>query len=92
MIDLVRYMRPKVISLDLSSWEYASKMKNFSGWVRQKLREEMVVVENESRDRPEYWAYCEKCDLSAHSHVQVHMEYKYCPKCHNGMTYKGLVE
>lgn len=91
MIDLVRYMRPKVISLDLSSWEYASKMKNFSGWVRQKLREEMVVVENESRDQPEYWAYCAKCDLSATSTNKIMMEYKYCPKCHDAMEFKGLV-
>lgn len=84
-------MRPKVISLDLSSWEYASKMKNFSGWVREKLREEMKKVD----DRPpkaEFWAYCEPCDLSASGTNPIMMQYKYCPKCHNAMEYKGLVE
>ena len=67
-------------------------MKNFSGWVRQKLREEMVVVQNESRDQEEYWAYCGKCDLSASSVNKILMQYKYCPKCHDAMEFKGRVE
>jgi len=33
-------MRHKMISLDLTSWEIASKMDNFSLWVREKLAEE----------------------------------------------------
>lgn len=30
-------MRNKMITLDPSAYEYASKMKNFSGWVREQL-------------------------------------------------------
>lgn len=67
-------------------------MKNFSGWVRKKLREEMVVVENESRDRVEYWAYCQKCDMSAYGPDEFMLKYKFCPKCHDAMEYQGLVE
>jgi len=32
-------MRQKLITLDLTSYELASKMSNFSGWVRQQLKE-----------------------------------------------------
>ena len=32
-------MRQKMITLCPTTWEYASKMKNFSGWVRKQLEE-----------------------------------------------------
>lgn len=31
-------MRNKMITLDLSTYEYASRMKNFSAWVRSCIR------------------------------------------------------
>jgi ribosomal protein L37AE/L43A len=34
---LVRFMRHKMINLCPTTFEIASKMKNFSGWVRQEL-------------------------------------------------------
>lgn len=36
--DLIENMRQKLITLDLTSFEIASKMSNFSGWVREQLK------------------------------------------------------
>ena len=80
-----------MITLDPTTWEFAAKKKNFSGWVRQKLKEEMETERINKQSRPEYWAYCEKCDLSASGPIKMQLEYKYCPKCHDKMEFRGLV-
>lgn len=78
-----------MITLCPTTWEKAAKMKNFSGWVRQKIKEEM---EKTSIKRPDYWAYCQKCDMSAYGPDEFMLKYKFCPKCHDAMEYQGLVE
>lgn len=80
-----------MITLCPTTWEKAARMKNFSGWVRSKIKEEMEKNAIDLNKRPEYWAYCAKCDLSAYGPNQIQLEYKYCPKCHDHMEYKGVV-
>jgi len=46
-------MRNKMITLDPTAYEYASNMKNFSGWVREMIHlhmegEDTVTIKNES--------------------------------------------
>ena len=81
-----------MITLCPTTWEKAAKMKNFSGWVREQIKELMDREHNWQRNQPEYWAYCEKCDLSASGPNKIAIEYKYCPKCHDKMDYRGMLE
>ena len=81
-----------MITLCPTTWEQASKMANFSGWVRSKIKEEMDQAKITARTAPEFWAYCEPCDLSATNENKWLVEHKYCPKCHNPMEFKGLIE
>ena len=87
-----KFMRQKMITLDPTSWEIASKKKNFSGWVRAKLKEEAAMIAEKTENLPEWWAYCEPCDLSASHTNRWLVEHKYCPKCYNNMDFKGMVE
>jgi len=41
-------MRHKMITLCLNSFEIASKMPNFSSWVRKKILEDMELVHNKT--------------------------------------------
>lgn len=81
-----------MITLCPTTWEKAARMKNFSGWVRNKIKEEMESDAIKKKNAPEYWAYCAKCDLSASGPNQIAIEYKYCPKCHDKMDYRGILE
>ena len=81
-----------MITLCPTTWEKAAKMKNFSGWVREKIKEAMDQDEIKRKNAPEYWAYCAQCDISASGPNKYMLEYKYCPKCHDAMEFKGLVE
>ena len=81
-----------MITLDPTSWEYARKMKNFSGWVRRKLAEEFLEDAAEQLAKVQYEAYCKECDVRARSPHKVLMEYKYCPQCHKAMKFMGMVE
>ena len=47
-------MRQKLITLCPVTWDYAIKKKNFSAWVRDKLREER----NKSESKERYCRYC----------------------------------
>jgi len=85
-------MRQKMITLDPTSWEYAAKMKNFSGWVRKKLAEEFLDHAEKELSKVEWKAYCAECDVTATSPHKVLMEYKYCPQCHKAMKFMGQVE
>ena len=81
-----------MITLDPTTWEQAAKMKNFSGWVRSKLREEMEKSAIEKEAAPTYTAYCFSCDVSATNKNKWFVEHKYCPKCHEAMEFLGVVE
>jgi hypothetical protein len=85
-------MRQKMITLCPTTWEKAAKMKNFSGWVRSKIKEEMQSDAIAKQNAPEFWAYCAPCDLSATGKNKYMLEYKYCPKCHSAMEFMGVVE
>lgn len=81
-----------MITLDPTTWEEAAKMKNFSGWVRSKLREKMEAAVIAKDNAPEYGAYCEACDVTAINKNKWFVEHKYCPKCHTAMKFLGVVE
>ena len=80
-----------MITLDHTSWEYAAKMKNFSGWVRKKLAEEFADRAEQALSEIKYRAHCAECDITAESPHKVLMEYKYCRQCHEPMEYKGMI-
>ena len=80
-----------MITLCPTTWEQAAKMKNFSGWVRKQLKDAHDLEQKARENRVEYWAYCEKCDLSASGPIKMQLEYKYCPKCHDKMEFRGIV-
>ena len=52
-----------MITLDPTTWEEAAKMKNFSGWVRSKLREKMEAAVIAKDNAPEYGAYLRHATL-----------------------------
>ncbi len=83
-------MRQKMITLDPTSWEIASKMKNFSGWVRQKLREQN---ESDGKVKAIQWeSVCNKCDMFYLSTSEYAAKYNYCQKCHEHCQYIGKSE
>ena len=50
-----------MITLDPTTWEYASKMDNFSGWVRSKLMEEMARQPNRRNTSSNHTAFVAIC-------------------------------
>ena len=83
-------MRQKMITLDPTSWEIASKMKNFSGWVRQQLRE---MDESERKVKAIQWeSTCKKCEMFFLHNSEYAAKYHFCPKCHDHCVYVGKSE
>ena len=83
-------MRQKMITLDPTSWEIASKMKNFSGWVRQQLREKN---ESEQKVKAIQWeSMCETCDMFYLSTSEYAAQWNYCQKCHSLCKFVGMSE
>jgi hypothetical protein len=83
-------MRQKMITLDPTSWEIASKMKNFSGWVRQQLKE---IDESEKKvNALSYESVCDPCDIFYLSNSEYAAKYNYCQKCHHRCKYIGVSE
>jgi len=67
--------RQKMISLDLTSYEYASQMTNFSKWVREKLMEEYNKGQQTLPGLEKEWLYCPECYHSTNSSLG------YCLQC-----------
>ena len=92
MIALGWNMRQKMITLDPTSWEYAAKKRNFSGWVRKKLMEEQAESSVITESLPMFGAYCDQCDSTYTNPQQFRMEEFYCKKCHTKCEYMGVVQ
>jgi len=67
--------RQKMITLDLTSYEYASQMTNFSKWVREKLMEEYNKGQKTLPGLEKEWVYCPECYYSTNSPLG------YCLQC-----------
>jgi len=67
--------RQKMITLDLTSYEYASQMGNFSKWVREKLMEEYNKGQKTLPGLEKAWLYCPECYYSTNSSLG------YCMQC-----------
>jgi len=68
--------RQKMITLDLTSYEYATQMTNFSKWVREKLMEEYNKGQQTLPVFPsKTWLYCPDCYYSTNSSLG------YCMQC-----------
>jgi hypothetical protein len=85
-------MRQKMITLCPTTWEYASKMKNFSGWVRKQLEEHAKAEVIKTKNQPKFEAQCEDCDLWWVFPNAYQAQYHYCNQCHNACEFKGMVE
>jgi hypothetical protein len=64
-------MRQKLITLDPTSFEIASKMPNFSAWVRDQLRS----YRNKNQTQLREWRYCRHCGYGTNG------SRPFCPKC-----------
>ena len=64
-------MRQKLITLDPTSFEIASKMTNFSAWVRDQLRSHR----NKNQTRLNEWRYCRHCSYGTNGSVP------FCKEC-----------
>jgi len=67
--------RQKMITLDLTSYEYATQMANFSKWVREKLMEEYNKGQQTLPGLEKAWKYCPRCYHSNNSSLTM------CPQC-----------
>mgnify|MGYP000010259609 FL=1 len=68
-----------MITLDPTTWEFASKMDNFSGWVRSKLMEEMAKTAKAKEFKFE--SYCVRCDLWYKHTSAYDAKYNSCQEC-----------
>jgi len=85
-----------MITLDSTSWEIASKKKNFSGWVRQKLKEEAESEAKSESDRrennPLYEVYCMKCTEKSFHLDEFIAQNHFCMWCGTKTSFMGVVE
>jgi len=72
-------MRQKMITLDPTTWEFAARMDNFSGWVRSKLKEEMAKGAKPKQFKFE--SYCPRCDLWYAHTSEYDAKYHACSEC-----------
>jgi hypothetical protein len=77
-------MRQKLITLDPTSFEIASKMPNFSAWVRDQLRSHR----NKSQTTLGEWRYCRHCGYGTNGSVPY---CKTCPGLDPLISHKELV-
>ena len=68
-----------MITLDPTTWEYATKMKNFSGWVRKQLIAEMGIAAKAKEFKFE--SYCPRCDLWYKHTSAYDAKYNSCQEC-----------
>ena len=85
-----------MITLDPTSWEYAAKMKNFSGWVREQLKKQAESEGESERDRKEknplYEVYCMKCTEKFFHLDEFIAQNHFCMWCGTKTSFLGLVE
>ena len=77
-------MRQKLITLDPTSFEIASKMTNFSEWVRNQLRK----YRNLNQTKLNVFKYCRHCGYGTNG------SFPYCRECNSLdplLTHKELV-
>jgi len=79
-------MRHKMITLCPTSYEIAQKMDNFSSWVRKKLLEDIVVIE-EGHIFHRY-----QCPVCKRHWKQNKRIARSCDYCKYPMKYLGVVE
>lgn len=74
-----------MITLDPTTWEYAAKMSNFSGWVRKQLMAEMAKTAKAKEFN--YESYCVRCDLW-YKHTNAYdAKYHSCNECQRMCNY-----
>lgn len=79
-------MRNKMITLCLTSYETATKMPNFSAWVRKQL----LDLNNNVTDDPIFHQYqCPLCKIKQEKETRYARE---CSFCKYPMKYLGVVE
>ena len=74
-----------MITLDPTTWEYAAKMTNFSGWVRKKIGEEMAKAAKPKQFKFE--SYCVRCDLWYKHTSEYEAKFHFCPECDRSCDY-----
>ena len=72
-------MRQKMITLDPTTWEFAAKMDNFSGWVRKQIAKEMTKAAKPKQFKFE--SYCDHCSLWYAHTSEYDAKFHTCPKC-----------
>ena len=82
-------MRPKLITLCLTSFELASKKANFSGWVRRKLLEE---AEKNAIPGILYGMYCGSCAVNFKHPVEAIAKIYRCRHCDGKTMFQGQLE
>jgi len=81
--------RQKMITLDLTSYEYASQMDNFSKWVREQLMERYNEGQQKLPGLEKEWLYCPECYWATNSLLGYCMQ---CvPKTVNMVSHKELL-
>jgi hypothetical protein len=78
-------MRQKMITLDPTTWEFASRMTNFSGWVRKQIAGEMAKAA-----KPKEWkfeSHCSDCKMWFKHPTEYAAKYHFCPKCDRACDY-----
>ena len=83
-----------MITLCPTTYELASNMDNFSGWIRQELMKKQAI---QYKAKPEikvkYGAYCAPCDQT---HLNTNPDLLRgsmpCQRCGKGTVYIGVVE
>ena len=78
-------MRQKMITLDPTTWEFARKMDNFSGWVRKKITEEMA--KNSKPTEFKFESYCDRCSLWYAHTTEYDAKFHTCEYCQRLCSY-----